>query len=121
MLDRCRRKTNKRYNVYGGKGIKVCSEWNDYITFRTWALANKYSEDLTIHRLDSTKGYFPENCAWVPIQENSHARSKKIKCTNGKVYPSADEAAKDLGCVAQSVRYAARYNITICGYFVNYE
>lgn len=35
MKSRCNDKNNKAYNRYGGRGIKLCDEWqNSYISFR---------------------------------------------------------------------------------------
>ena len=34
MIDRCRRKKNHAFKYYGGKGIKVCSKWKKYETFK---------------------------------------------------------------------------------------
>lgn len=62
MRTRCR-DTGNIY--YGAKNIKVCDEWNDYNEFEKWALNNGYSADLTLDRIDSAKGYNPENCRWV--------------------------------------------------------
>ena len=42
-----------------------------YDKFEKWAVNSVYSEGLTIDRIDSTKGYCPENCRWVSLSENS--------------------------------------------------
>lgn len=69
MKDRCYRSRNKRYKYYGGRGIKVCDEWFDYISFKLWALNNNYKENLTIDRIDVNGNYEPSNCRWITIQE----------------------------------------------------
>lgn len=38
MRDRCNRKSNKNFCYYGGRGITVCEEWQEFISFRDWAL-----------------------------------------------------------------------------------
>ena len=72
MINRCCNPNNKRYYDYGGRGIKLCSEWrNKYKNFEKWALNNGYSDDLTIDRKDNNKGYCPKNCRWITRKENS--------------------------------------------------
>ena len=84
MISRCYCKTYHGYKMYGGKGITVCDEWkNDYETFYNWAINNgyEYFDDerknrLQIDRIDSSKGYCPENCRWITSSENSSRASK---------------------------------------------
>lgn len=75
MRERCYNFKNHKYNLYGGKGIKICEEWlNDYLCFKEWSYANGYSEDIkgiSIDRIDSDKDYEPNNCQWISISENS--------------------------------------------------
>ena len=63
-------KNTDGFSYYGGKGIKMCSEWMDFINFKNWALENGYKDILSIDRIDSDGDYKPENCQWIPINEN---------------------------------------------------
>ena len=75
MKQRCKNKANNRYHLYGGRGIKVCSEWDkSFDKFKEWALSNGYSENLTIDRIDPNGDYCPENCRWIPPQKQSATR-----------------------------------------------
>ena len=72
MKKRCTNKNHKFYQYYGGKGITVCREWmEDFTIFKSWSLANGYTDDLTIDRIASSKGYSPENCQWITAEENT--------------------------------------------------
>lgn len=76
MRQRCNNPNKDKYDAYGGRGIKVCEEWNtNFYIFEKWALANGYRDDLTIDRIDGDKGYSPDNCRWATYQEqrdNAH-------------------------------------------------
>lgn len=71
MRSRCSNPNSNVWIYYGGKGIKVCEQWQDFSKFREWALTNKYSDDLTIDRINPNENYKPENCEWVTGSENS--------------------------------------------------
>jgi hypothetical protein len=71
MHSRCRDQGNTSFRYYGERGIKVCSEWASYETFRDWALMNGYQPGLTIDRKFPHWNYAPYACEWVPRGENT--------------------------------------------------
>ena len=79
MHNRCERPNVVGYKNYGGKGVRVCDAWSDWVTFRDWALSNGYQEGLTIDRVDSDGNYCPENCRWITKSENSRRVVRKKK------------------------------------------
>lgn len=75
MRRRCREPQAQNYKFYGGKGIKVCPEWdNDYFVFRSWAYEQGYASGLELDRIDSDKDYSPENCRWITKKANIRNR-----------------------------------------------
>lgn len=83
MKTRCYNSKHERYYRYGGRGIKVCSEWLDNKqSFFNWALANGYQEDLSIDRIDNDGDYCPNNCRWVSCKTQAYNRAstKSIYC-----------------------------------------
>lgn len=76
MRNRCYNKNAKDYPYYGGRGIKVCAEWDDYENFRDWSMQNGYNEKLQIDRIDTDGNYEPTNCRWVSQYVNEQNRRK---------------------------------------------
>lgn len=75
MRDRCYNVNTPIYQYYGNRGIKICDEWNDFETFRSWALSNGYKDNLTIERIDPKQNYMANNCEWITNKENSRRRN----------------------------------------------
>lgn len=78
MMMRCTNPNTKDYPRYGGVGITVCEEWsgiNGIENFVKWSLEHGYADNLTIDRIDGTKGYSPDNCRWVTISQQNRNRS----------------------------------------------
>ncbi len=79
MKARCYNHKNKEYNRYGGRGITICAEWkNNFKTFYDWAMANGYSDDLSIDRIDVNGNYEPANCCWATDMEQAGNRRSNV-------------------------------------------
>ena len=86
MKGRCYNKKDKKYAIYGARGISVCDEWkNDFLKFYKWSIENGYTEKSTIDRIDSDKGYCEENCRWTTAHVQSANRRKPKNNTTGYV------------------------------------
>ena len=72
---RCNNPTRPEYPNYGGRGIRVCDEWEDYVVFRDWAMAHGWSKGLHVDRIDNDGDYSPTNCRIVTPAQN--ARNKR--------------------------------------------
>jgi hypothetical protein len=97
MVDRCRRKKNKSYKNYGGRGISVCEEWrNDFMAFYKWSINNGYSDNLTIERNDVNGNYDPRNCKWITHAEQALNRRDSHLVTYNGITKTIAEWARDL-------------------------
>ena len=97
MKNRCNSPNSNEYKYYGGRGIKVCDEWQKFEPFCDWALANGYSDDLSIDRIDNDGNYEPSNCRWVDFITQVNNRSSNVRFTyNGKSM-TISEIARETG------------------------
>ena len=88
MKRRCYNRNRPNYPLYGGRGIKVCNEWLNFNNFYEWAIKNGYNDSLTIERRDNEKNYCPENCHWIPKNEQArNMRTNNLLTANGETHP----------------------------------
>ena len=105
MKTRCNNHKVDSYRLYGGRGIKVCEEWNDYLTFKKWALDNGYSDELSIDRIDNDGDYCPQNCKWSTLIEQANNRRANHYLTfNGETKTMA-QWAKIMGIKYHTLKY----------------
>ena len=93
MRNRCFNSNNKSFVYYGGRGISVCDEWNEFLNFEKWAIQNGFEENLTLDRIDVNGNYEPENCRWISQKEQMrNTRANHLLTYNGYTKTMADWA-----------------------------
>lgn len=108
MRRRCNDKKDIQFSNYGARGISVCKEWEDYANFRKWAEESGYNQDAkvgkcTLDRIDTNKGYSPDNCRWVDMKvQNNNRRNNLLLTYNGKTQTAA-QWERELGLYKGSV------------------
>lgn len=74
IKERCADTSNP---LYGGKGVSICTEWeHDFKSFADWSYAHGYARNLSIDRIDNSKGYSPDNCRWTTFKVQANNTSK---------------------------------------------
>lgn|SRR6202142_3165678 len=87
MLQRCYNPNSRKFQDWGGRGIRVCPEWRrSPDIFIRWALTHEYSRGLTIDRYPNNDGnYEPSNCRFTTHKKNhNNKRSNVVLEMNGK-------------------------------------
>lgn len=67
MKNRCTNPQQDNFSRYGGRGIKVCSRWDNFDLFL--ADMGERPTGKTLDREDNDKDYDPDNCRWATQAE----------------------------------------------------
>lgn len=77
MKNRCYNTSHQKYDIYGGRGIKVCQKWKD--SFESFLSdMGECPSGLSLNRKDSDGDYSPGNCEWSSQKEQQNNRRNNI-------------------------------------------
>jgi len=86
MIRRCGDLRHPYYLNYGGRGITVHVPWKESFTnfLQDMGAKPEPKKLYSIDRLDSAKGYYPENCIWATrLEQGRNTRRNHILECNG--------------------------------------
>lgn len=91
MKRRCHDENQDNYQYYGGRGIKVCDRWQDFLHFKDDMYESylKHVEEFgesqtTLDRVNPDKDYTPENTRWANYTTQN--RNTRIRRDNKTGY-----------------------------------
>jgi hypothetical protein len=78
MKDRCCNPNNKKYPLYGGRGIVVCERWQSFENFLADMGERPAGRRLSIDRYPNRNGnYEPGNCRWATDSQQNNNKSNQ--------------------------------------------
>lgn len=90
MIARCNDSNFKLFKYYGGRGIKVCDEWYDFLTWWVYVrtlpncpyddTGQRVVRDFTLDRINNDGHYEPGNVRWATDyeQHRGHRRATPV-------------------------------------------
>lgn len=111
MRNRCENPNHIYYRLYGGKNIKVCSRWKNFKNF--YADMGAAPDELTLERVNGSKGYSKANCKWATRKQQAINRSSTVFITfQNETYCVSDWARK-IGIRQDTLRYRLKQGWSI--------
>ncbi len=71
MKARCQNENHPSFKDYGGRGISVCEQWNNFNTFLK-DMGKRPTAKHSLERKNNSKGYEPDNCIWGTKKEQAN-------------------------------------------------
>lgn len=103
MKQRCQDPNCKDYPWYGGRGIKVCDRWQQFVNFH--ADMGDRPEGMSLDRVDNEGDYEPGNCRWATKFEQKHNRSDNVNLTFAGKTQCLAVWARELGLHFETLRH----------------
>ena len=89
MKDRCLNPNHVGSKHYFQRGIGICEKWMSFEGFYE-DMGNR-PNGWSLDRIDNYKGYFKENCRWIPLRDQSKNRRDSKKPYTPPPIPHEEE------------------------------
>lgn len=112
MKQRCLNSKTRHYNIYGGRGIKVCERWMKFENLLE-DMGRKPTPKHSIERKDRNGNYDPINCKWGTVEEQQNNKINNVLIRfNGETLSLAQWARK-IGVSPCTIAYRINAGWTI--------
>lgn len=73
MRSRCNNPAYPEYHLYGGRGIRICPDWDDFLQFLE-DMGPRPSPKHSVDRVNNDGPYSKDNCRWATLAEQQNNR-----------------------------------------------
>jgi hypothetical protein len=113
MRKRCSNRNLPAFVDYGGRGIKVCPEWDSFEQFYA-DMGARPSPKHSLDRINNNGPYSPENCRWATrTDQNRNTRATRFLTHQGQTLPIGDWADKT-GIGLKTIHGRMRRGWSVC-------
>lgn len=84
MRQRCAFPKHQSFHRYGGRGIKVCERWDDFVVFLA-DMGERPSMAHSLDRVDNNGNYEPGNVRWATRRQQSESKGDRQIFTNNVI------------------------------------
>ncbi len=115
MRNRCLNPNAADFSHYGGRGISICVEWEDFLVFLRDM--GERPSGTSLDRIDVNGNYEPGNCRWATAKQQANNRSNTpFVLYMGKEWSLSDlahECGLPYGLLSQRFRAGKRTSIEL--------
>lgn len=108
MRGRCSNPNNPQYVDYGGRNIKVCSEWESNFEQFYKDMGPRPSNKHSIDRIDNDGDYCPENCRWATQKEQCNNMRRNVRLAHNGETKTEAEWASHFDIKREIIKYARK-------------
>lgn len=77
MIARCYVSSVSHFDLYGGRGIRVCARWHRFSNFFN-DMISSWKSGMSLDRIDPDGHYHQENCRWATFRTQIHNRRRNL-------------------------------------------
>lgn len=104
MISRCNNPNSTGYKYYGGRGIKICKEWEDSF-YNFYRDMGPRPDRCSLDRIDVEGDYNKDNCRWASFKEQARNKRGNTEVTYKGDTKLICEWAEELGIKENTITY----------------